>query len=87
MQTFEISLDPVNWTEIAFGYNTVAFDILQANAVVEVYFTETATDPGAVTGNPVAGWASQWDLYVTGMDKTIQRVWVRGKGAIRGARQ
>ena len=87
MQTFELALDPDSWTEIGSGFNTVAFDLVQANAGVEVYFTETADDPGAVAGNRVASWGDGWDFVVTGMDRSAQWMWVRGSGRIRGARQ
>lgn len=87
MQTFQITLDPDAWTEIGYGYNSIAFDMVSANAGVEVYFTQTAADPGAVTGNRLSTWGEEWDFSVTGMDRRAQRVWVKGKGDIRGARQ
>ena len=86
MQTFRLTLDQINWTEIGFGFNLVAFDGIEANAGIEVYFSETADAPVGVTGSPVHTWPSGWDFSVTGMEFDRQRVWVRGRGDIQGVR-
>lgn len=86
MQTFQITLSETTWTEIGFGYNLVAFDAIEANPGIEVYFTDTAADPGDVSGNPVRSWGPGWDFSATGLEIDRQRLWVRGRGDIRGVR-
>ena len=86
MITFEVQLDPDAWTEIAFGYSYVAFDLETASAAASFYMSETAATPVDVTGNPIATWPESWDFVVTGMDVDAQRLWVKGSGLIRGVR-
>ena len=97
MNTFEVQLDPVNYTEILQGGTFVVFDILSAQTV-EVYFTETPGagehdlgslllgDPGAVDGNEVHSWPHDWDFSLIAVDQPNQFVWVRGNTSIRGVR-
>lgn len=85
MKTFEASLSASTWTEVLDGKSSIAFDIVEARRV-EVYLTETADDPGSVTGSYVECWPNSWDFQATGLIPGVQRLWARGDVTIRGVR-
>ena len=88
MVSFEVTLDPVSWTEILAGGSYIAFDIVAAKAV-EIYFTEDqpSTPPGvSAKGTFVYSHPPSWDYEGMGFEPVEQQIWVRGETAIRGVR-
>ena len=88
MVSFEVTLDPVNWTEILQGGSYVAFDIVYAKPV-EIYFTEDqpSTPPDVSDkGTFVHSHPPSWDYEGLGFEVVEQQVWVRGDTIIRGVR-
>lgn len=83
--SFEQQLDPVSWTEVLNLGSYVAFDIVAAERV-EVYFTESGADPGAVTGTYIYSHPASWDYEGFGFEVAEQRIWLRGNTMIRGVR-
>ena len=83
MNTFDLALTG-DWQEVLNGGSAVVFDLVQ-DASITVYFNESDDEPTAA-GNLVASWPAGWDFEAPGMRSTIQRIWVKGSGSIRGVR-
>jgi hypothetical protein len=90
MQTFEVDLDPVTWTEILLGGSLVSFDIIYKQKyaqTVEAYFSESGTAPAEdAMGTEVISEVMDWDFSLVGASMETQRVWTRGDATIRGVR-
>ena len=87
LATFEVTLDPTNWTEVLNGSTYLAFDIVEAKRV-EIYLNENGvgTPSTSEKGNIVLSWPSSYDFEATGMDAETQKIWARGDCTIRGVR-
>lgn len=86
MNTFEQILSDTAWTEVLNGGDALAFDCVSTKNIT-VLFTETASTPSAATkGNLVQTYHSGWDFEVSGMQATVQRIWLKGNNTVRGIR-
>ncbi len=84
MITFQADMSAATWTEVLDGNAFLSFDLVVGNDA-EVYLTESAADPGDVTGAAITSWPDAWSFSAADMPEG-QRIWVRGAVTIRGVR-
>ena len=84
MQTFEVTLDLDTWTDVSRGHANVSFDLINADPMATVYYTDNGNVPDG-DGNNIYSHNGDWDFLSSGMAPN-QRVWIKGIGILRGVR-
>lgn len=86
MQTFSQSLSSSAWTEVLNSGTFIAFD-LESATTIKIIMTETAASPALDADcNEILSYPSSWDFEASGLEATVQRIWLKGDNKVIGVR-